>query len=302
MIFKKIGLDNYSVSLSSLQVLKKCQEYDLCCFYVVEKENKTFFSTRIIDRKQTKLVFPYASYLYTNGVLGMLLRNFTVKSRLISYVLVVFLWITFSLTIFQIDIYGEKDQLDNQMKDSLNSYLYHPKDNFKMKTYLLNKFKNDVSWLEVYEKGSIVKVRYALKKNANMKEKTNQPLIAKKDGLIASFQCDSGYKMKKVNEMVHKGEVLVNNQMPDSYNKIVPTQVNGKVYAYTWQKVNVEINANKLPKAINYFSMLLEARNQVDISIEEKEKIVKENVLHFSKNKGKIKLEILYTLLEDITS
>ena len=90
--------------------------------------------------------------------------------------------------------------------------------------------------------------------------------------------------------------------MYDSYQKEVNVDVEGSVFAYTWQKVIVEIKDNKLPDAINYFSLLLEARSQINIQLNAKEKVVKENILHFDKNEGKIKLIILYTLLEDITS
>ena len=107
-------------------------------------------------------------------------------------------------------------------------------------------------------------------------------------------------KNKIIKDLVKKGDIIVNNKMLNSNNQEVDVDVKGKVFAYTWRKIMVEIDENKYPDAINYFHLLLEARST--IQLQDEERIEKENVLLFDKNKGKIKIIILYTLLEDITS
>lgn len=299
---QKLGVDCYLINARLIDVIRTCKQSELDCFNIKNKDKGIQISFHIKDRNKVKQIFPNAKYLYTNGILGMFLRNFTKKERIISYLCVIALWIFYSATLFEVNIYGESDELDYKMQHTLEKYMYHKKDLDSLKKTLLTTFQNDISWLEVYEKGSSVNIRYSLKKHVTENMTSNQPLIAKKDGMIAYFKCDKGYKLKKVKDVVKKGEVLVDNKMLDSFNKEVEVDVDGKVYAYTWQQVEVEMNDNKMPEAINYYSMLLEARNQIDIDVQNEEKIIKENVLHFSKNKGKINLVILYTLLEDITS
>lgn len=187
------------------------------------------------------------------------------------------------------------------MQQFLNSQLYQLKDIQEMKSSLLENFKEDVSWLEVYEKGSIIKVRYAAKEKIKKEKMNDKALIAKKDGMIVYFDCKQGNKVKKVHDVVHRGEVLVDNHMLDSQGKEVTVNVNGKVYAHTWKKVQVEVK-NHLPEAVNYFNMLLTARDQISIDKEWGEQIVSENILQFDPKQDTMKLEILYTLLEDITS
>lgn len=302
MMFKRYGLDHYSINKSTISFLKICKKENLYVYHVKAKENLTYFEARLKDREKIISIFPTSHYLFTSGFVGMLFRNFTSKSRLLSYGICIFMWCFLSCTVFRIDVLGTKDDLDNRITQSLRKYQYQTKNIHGVKKDLLSKYKNDVSWLEVYDKGSIVKVHYVAKEKSEEKEFGDKPLIAKKDGMIAFFKSDAGFKVRRVNDIVKKGDILIDNHMPDSYQRDTNVEVRGKVYAHTWQKVSVEMKANKLPDAINYYSLLLEARNQVNIDLENEEEVEVENILQFSKNKGKIKLEILYTLLEDITS
>lgn len=298
----RVGLDHFSIGIAPIRVLRACRKEGIACYDVYKKENKTYFSTRIYERKRVEKLFPSATYLHTSGVLGMLYRNIKKPSRLCIYACVIFMWFTLSSLTFRIDTFGENDVLEKRIQEYAHSYMYKPKEVKQLKQGLLKQFNNEVSWLEVYNKGNVLKIRYTVKEKIDNKTIDNSPLVAQKDALIAYFECKDGFKTKKVNEMVKKGEVLVDNKMNDSFGVSKPLQVSGRVYGYTWQKVTVEMDKNALPDAINYFSLLLKARDEVHIDIQEDEKVEKENVLQFSKNKGKIKLEILYTLLEDITS
>lgn len=296
-----IGFDLYKTSLDIYRLLEFCKENNVVIYYLsVKKESITFY-IRIKDRKKLNKIEDI-HYLYTSGILGMLIRNMRKKSRLISYAITIVLWLTLSNMCFQIEIRGESDQLDKKIDSISKSYLYQSIKTYDMKEDIYKKVKNDISWMEVYRKGSILHIRYAKKEKDKLNHKKNQQLIAKKDGVIAYFKCDEGNKLKKVNEIVKKGDILVDNTILDSNGKPKNTKVNGKVFAFTWEKIRIEIKNNSLPDAINYYQMLLQARDEINVELKKGERIEKENVLQFSKNKGKIRLVILYTLLEDITS
>lgn len=298
----KIGLDKFIVSSSVIEVIRIFKKEKIACYDIEKKEKCTIFYTRIYDRKKVYRVLPHAQYLHTTGMIGMLYRNIKKPSRLLSYACIIAIWSFFSHLVMKIEVIGENDLLQKQIQQTCERYKYRMKDTAMMKETIYNEYEKDISWLEVYDKGNIVKLQYTEKNKTEDKSTDNAPLVAKKDGLIARFDCKSGYKRKKVNENVKKGELLVDVTMPDAFGVNKQINVQGKVYAYTWQKVIVEMKENKLPDAINYFSLLLDARDEIHIDIDEDERVEKENVLQFSKNKGKIKLEILYTLLEDITS
>ncbi len=75
------------------------------------------------------------------------------------------------------------------------------------------------------------------------------------------------------------------------------------MYAYTWQDITVTMEDNDLPEAFQFYQLLLEARREVAKELtKEKERIYKENILHFSTDAGTISMTIHYTLFEDITS
>ena len=302
MMFKHYGLDHYCISLNKIDFLSEIKKYNLICYDVYTKNNMTMFCIRVSNRKFIKQIFPQAKYMYTSGFIGMIIRNLCTTSHIISYVISVILWCILSNTIFGIEIAGEKDIVSEKLEYSTSKFLYTQKNVEDLKETLLTTFKNDISWLEIYKKGSLLFIRYTSKEKESAMELTNAPLIAKKDGMIAFFDVQAGYKIKKVNDVVHKGDVLVDNKMPNSFDEKIQIDAHGKVYAYTWEKIVVEIKENKIPVAINFFSLLLEARNQIQLQIEEGERIEKENILQFSQNEGTIKIIILYTLLEDITS
>lgn len=302
-MINKIGLDHYCINdVSMVLLIKKCRKYHLSCYLLENRNHKTYFSAKIIDRKKVKSLFPQAKFLYTSGVLGMMLRNIKRKDNLIGYLCMIIIWYVLSSSILHIDVIGESDNIQNKIENYVSSQYYHFKDIDSIKKDLLEAFHDDVSWLEVYEKGSIIKIRYALKQKEKSFIIDDKPLIAKKAGMLTNFRVKEGIKVKKVNDLVTKGEVLVDNKGITSDGKVFKSKVEGQVFAYTWQEVKIEIDDNKLPDAINYFSMMMNARDQIDIDYEWGEKVVDENVLQFTRKQDKIILKILYTLLEDITS
>lgn len=302
MIISRLGFDHYLFSQSELLLLRSCRKEKIACFDVRKDNDGTIAAFYIYERKHIKKIFPNATFLYTSGVLGMLMRNIEKKERIISYLCVILLWILLSMCVFRIDVYGESDSFDYLIQNALKDDQYHISNATEIKKKLLRLFKKDISWIEVYEKGNVIKIRYTLKKNIATKPIVNAPLIAKKDGMIAYFQCANGFKLKKVNDLVKKGDVLVDSSMQDSFGHLKSVKVEGCVFAYTWEKVVIEIKNNHLPDAINYWQMILMARDELLLEYEKGEKIVKENVLHFTKKQDKISLTVIYTLLEDITT
>lgn len=179
---------------------------------------------------------------------------------------------------------------------------FHHQDENKLKEALKKKLENEIAWLEIEKRGSRYIITYTPKEFATLETLHHRELIAKQDGVIARFDIQHGNKVHKVNEFVHKGDVLVSNVIADSKSKNQEVYVKGRVFAYTWRDVTVSMDDTKMPKAFQYFELLMAARAQVSQDFHKDDKIHKENILQFSKDMGKIKMVIHYTLLQDITT
>ena len=145
--------------------------------------------------------------------------------------------------------------------------------------------------------------RQALSKAVhNLEQELGETLIAQRDGIIAGFDVQHGEKRVALNQSVKKGDVLVSSLMADSRGNAEHLHVKGRVFAYTWEKVELEAERSAMPQPLQFFSMLLQARAQVSSSFLKDDRIVSENILQFGEKAGKIKLVIHYTLYRDISS
>lgn len=296
----KVGLDYYVTKSSLDYLLTIAYKYDIAIYHVRNKKNCICFYGKIKDRKKIKANIDGVQYKYTTGLFGIIHRIIFDYSRLLPVLLaILFIYVLNNLT-YNIQIYGDSDILDEEIMSISDKYKYTFVDESKLKQEIKDLYNEQVSFLEVYKTGNNIEIKYKVKDEINETQHNDSALIAKKDGLIANFEVSSGYKEKQINEIVKKGEIIVNNEMLDSNNQIKSISVSGKVYAYTWNKVVVEIDELEGNEVYAFCLLLFEARNQ--IHLEEDEYIVKENILQFYTSNGKMCIEVLFTVYEDITS
>lgn len=120
--------------------------------------------------------------------------------------------------------------------------------------------------------------------------------------MIERFDIQHGNKVHKVNDFVHKGDVLVSNVLEDSKGGKQEVYVKGRVFGYVWKDVTVRMPYTKEPKAFQYYQLLLDARRKVSEDFKKDDRIYQENILQFQRDAGKIKMVIHYTLIKDITT
>ena len=102
--------------------------------------------------------------------------------------------------------------------------------------------------------------------------------------------------------MVKKGDVLVSSSMLDSLNREKHLLVKGRVFAYTWETVEVSCKSDGFPQPFQFFRLLLAARAQVSEDFLKDDRIERENILQFEENAGTIRMKIHYTVYRDISS
>lgn len=303
---KKLGLDKWKVQMDASAFLHICKQGNLELYDITIHQREIQFYTSVLQRHTIYRLLPKAVLLTTTGMLGYLLRSMVKPARLLSVVTAILIWYGLSSTIFEVTIKGEKDEsrilIQKTLKQMGYTTPFHHQDENKLKEALKKKLENEIAWLEIEKRGSRYIITYTPKEFATLETLHHRELIAKQDGVIARFDIQHGNKVHKVNEFVHKGDVLVSNVIADSKSKNQEVYVKGRVFAYTWRDVTVSMDDTKMPKAFQYFELLMAARAQVSQDFHKDDKIHKENILQFSKDMGKIKMVIHYTLLQDITT
>lgn len=303
---KKLGLDKWEIEMDMYSFLSLCSHRNIMVYDVYEKQNKITFYTSFFQRYEIHRILKEAEYKTTTGILGFLLRSLRQPARVISIAISIGIWYVLSNMIFEIDIKGDK-QVSSQLIETTLQEMnltppFYSQDLQQIKMNLKKALENDIAWLEMTKEGSRFKIHYTTKEFANIESLSRNELVAQKDGVIAKFDLQHGNKNCQLNDYVKAGDVLVRNILTDSMNVDEEIFVKGKVYAYTWEEVEVSMEANELPEAFQFFQLLFEARRQVSKELKSDEKIYKENILQFSNNMGKINMKVHYTLFEDITT
>ena len=149
----------------------------------------------------------------TTGMLGYALRSLKKPYRIAAILLSILLWYGLSSMVFEIQIKGEKDESRKLIADTLKKMEVVPpvksRDVSQLKTQLKKNLENDIAWLEIEKQGSRYLITYTPKEFASLSQLGHEELIAQEDGMIERFDIQHGNKLHKVNEFVHKGDVLV---------------------------------------------------------------------------------------------
>ena len=186
---------------------------------------------------------------------------------IISNILGIMFLYLLSRMIFDIKIMTDKEDLIKIISNELDSYKlskyyltksYNEKEQIKNK--ILNDYKDKIEWLEIDQKGNRYYV-YVLERIINKQsEFKKQHVIAKRNAIILEIKASSGQIVKKVNDYVNKGDIIISAFITknDEVKDII--RADGKVYGETWYTVKVE-----LPKLYN--EIIYTGKNYSRISI-----------------------------------
>ena len=163
---------------------------------------------------------------------------------------------------------------------------------------LKDSFKGKIDYLNIYQEGSTLFVKYTNSVGASRVKKNFENIYASKDGIIESIDVSSGNVMVKVNDYVKKGDLLVSNTVTSTsgVDKIIETQ--GVIKAYTYIDYEASIDKNKFDDGEAFSYLLYSIRCKLGII----DKIDRENVLDYGIIGNKRVLKMQYVLIEDIAS
>ena len=291
------GYHKYSTNLELKDLFQFIKD-NHCSIYNLEIKNEiTFYSKYknhylLISNEKIK-------YMYSIKYIGMIIRFFKIE-KIISFICSILLLILLSHTIFDIQIIGDNQSINQYLNDLLNvkqlPYLI-----FDSKEIVerLKEANHKLNWVEVIQKGSVLKINYLPRLVIDENSYHSVDLIASKDCVIAGFDIIKGNKVVKINQNVKKGDLLVSHILLNSKLEEKTSDVIGQVYGYTFKKIEVIEKKNNLPISLQYYICLLKSRMQIEL--DESEMIIKEISLQFDDKSDTIRMLNFYVLYEMIS-
>ncbi len=170
--------------------------------------------------------------------------KYVVGFILLGIALLIFL----SHVIFNIEIIHTDGEIRNLLLQELENYglkKYRLKKSYQeiqtIKNSILEKYKNEIEWLEIEESGTTYIVRLEeriIKQEEAEDEKQN--VIASKSAVIKKIIAENGEVIRNINEYVNVGDVIIsgNIYLNDEIKDTVTAK--GVVYGEVWYNVSVE--------------------------------------------------------------
>lgn len=218
---------------------------------------------KIIDVKTTYII--KIERVYGNLYIKQLFNNN--KIFIISFLFSVVLLFVLSNIIFDIEIVHSDKKIVNLIREELNKNdikKYTIAKNYDersaIKESILDNNRDSLEWLEIERVG----VKYIIrldKRIINSKKEDNNicNIVADRSGIILKIVADKGEIVKKVNDYVKKGDIIISGSIHKGEDVKDNVSASGNVYAEVWYKVKVvlpinyyeEKNTNNSEKALS---------------------------------------------------
>lgn len=202
--------------------------------YLKIKEIKTIYKIHIINYKglaRVKQLFSTYKVFIFSSLVGII----------ILYIL--------SNTIFVVDVVHDKKEIREFIKEKLNehgikefSIVKNFEENEKIVNEILVGNREKLEWMEIERVGCKYIVRVTIRKIKGEEDNNNpRDIVAKKKGMITSITASSGEVIKKINDYVDIGEVIISGTIKNKDTIKDYVRANGRVFAEVWYHAEVEI-------------------------------------------------------------
>ena len=217
---------------------EKKEKQDNCYLYIdLENYDKL---------KKYKHIYPYELI----GYKGIKKYQLLIKKYALFFILTLigigFLF-TLSNMIFKIEIKTNDLEIKELLESNLEKYdikLFHFMKSFSKKEEIKNKIlkenKDRLEWLEITRIGCkyIINVEERILNNID-DNKTPQDIVALKNAIILSIDARSGSIVKKLNDYVKKGEVIVTGKLTHNEEVVDLVRSEAVIYGETWYNIHI---------------------------------------------------------------
>lgn len=212
-------------------------------------------------------------------------------SFIVSFIISLIFLYLISITAFEVKVVHNDKDIRKIVSEELKYYKiskYRIIPSYNKRAKIIDKIvknnKDKLEWLEIERKGSKLIIKVAERK-INKKEEIlkNRHIVAKKSGIIMKIEATDGVILKKNNDFVSKGDIVISGDIIKDDTIKGQVAAKGVVYAEVWYKVNV-----KYPLYYEEITYLDEVRNNIILRYFNKEASLKKNYVSSYLEKKKI--------------
>lgn len=184
-------------------------------------------------------------------VLGKLKLKKIIKNNKMFFIILImgYLFLLFlSNIIFSIDVIHSNTKLRMFITEELKSNgiktfsfkkSYDDLNNIKDK--ILNDNQDKIEWLEIENIGTKYIIKLEERKLGVKKQEYNyQDIVSSKSAIIKKIEAENGVIIKKVNDYVTKGDVVISGNIYKNEEIVNVIKASGKIYGEVWYNIKVE--------------------------------------------------------------
>ena len=243
---------------------------------------KKLFNISLVSIKginKYKYLFKKYSLFFISNIIGLCLMFFL------------------SNIIFDVRIMTNDKEIYNLLQNELNYYKISPykfvksfKEKEVIKQKILQDNKDKLEWMEITRSGSVYIINVERRIINNIEESDiKRDVVSLKNAFIKEIKASSGSIIKKINDYVNKGDVIVTGVIKKGDEIKNYVKADATIYGETWYNVRVSLPINYYVKTytgkskkrftINYLNKKIKLFNFNNYANEE----VKEKILFESK-------------------
>ena len=241
-------MNKYIIKVND-KYFNKLIKYSIYCLNIKKKKNYYYLT---LDEKNYKRIIKYKDLFeieYINEV-GLIHIYKIIKNNLIFlifFILSIIYLILLSNIILDVKVKTNDKELEEYVLKELakrNISKFHFVVSFnqkeKIKKNILDNNKNIIEWIEITRHGSnyIINVEKRIKKELD-NDNTPQNIVASKNAIIMSIEAKRGSIVKKLNDYVKKGEVIVSGEIIHKDEIVDKVKADATIFGETWYKVHV---------------------------------------------------------------
>ncbi len=221
-------------------------------------------------------------------------------------ILSILLYLFLGTRIYCVKINGTSDSINNYISKRLDeldicrSRKMPSSDELKqIEDILQMELLEKLELISINSKGTYIFVNYEKKGDIVEIEQKHGKMYAKKEGIIKSFDIESGKIVKEINDYVNAGDLLVDDTILYKDKAIVVGTL-GRVMAYTYNDITISCSSKGLEKSEVYQLLLSKARFEVSKNFDRYSYIDKEIIMSYINQNDIANMTIHYTLVENI--
>lgn len=260
----------------------------------------------LFNEQALKKLYPELRIIHHYGILGRF-RNLIIKKiTLIAFAISLLFFFDFHNRIANVKILGTNNYLNVHLKERVDElglvkYARIPKFSKlkEIEDLLKKEYVDEIDFVEVRCNGTIINIKYQMRKESVDTPKNSTSLYAKKNGIISHYVLKSGVKMIEEGQYVTQGTLLVSDTITDVNGNNIYLGVYGQVYAKTWTVIEIKEKTSE-DEAGAFLSAMQKAKEKMCHGFSLEEKILSEKILKYEYKSDSFYLKIHFTCLESI--